>query len=43
MPLIDQAPSVFEGRHTKAENVDVDELYKKIGKLEMVVILGPMN
>ena len=33
--LLDHAPSVFEGRHVKAEHVDVDELYKKIGKLEM--------
>ena len=33
--LLDQAPSVFEGRQTKADHVDVDELYKKIGKLEM--------
>ncbi|HQU00539.1 MAG TPA: IS3 family transposase [Acidimicrobiales bacterium] len=33
--LLDQAPSVFEGRHAKADTVDVDELYKKIGKLEM--------
>jgi transposase len=33
--LLDQAPSVFEGRHVKADHVDVDELYKKIGKLEM--------
>jgi transposase len=33
--LLDQAPSVFEGRQTKAEHVDVDELYKKIGKLEL--------
>jgi len=27
--------SVFEGKHTKADVVDVDELYKKIGRLEM--------
>ena len=33
--LLDLAPSLFEGRHTKVNNVDVDELYKKIGKLEM--------
>ena len=33
--LLDQASSVFEGRQTKAASVDVDELYKKIGKLEM--------
>ena len=33
--LLDQASSVFEGRQTKAVNVDIDELYKKIGKLEM--------
>jgi transposase-like protein len=33
--LLELAPSVFEGKHTKAEVVDVDELYKKIGKLEM--------
>jgi len=33
--LLDQASSVFEGRQTKVASVDVDELYKKIGKLEM--------
>ena len=33
--LLDSAASLFEGRQTKAVNVDVDELYKKIGKLEM--------
>ena len=33
--LLESAPSVFEGRHAKADHVDVDELYKKIGKLEM--------
>jgi hypothetical protein len=33
--LPESAASLFEGRHTKADNVDVDELYKKIGKLEM--------
>ena len=33
--LLESASSLFEGRHTKADNVDVDELYKKIGKLEM--------
>ena len=33
--LLDHAPSVFEGRQTKINTVDVDELYKKIGKLEM--------
>ena len=33
--LLDSTPSLFEGRHTKAVDVDVDELYKKIGKLEM--------
>ena len=33
--LLDQASSVFEGRQTKTASVDVDELYKKIGKLEM--------
>jgi transposase len=33
--LLESASSLFEGRHTKAEHVDVDELYKKIGKLEM--------
>jgi transposase-like protein len=32
--LLNQAPSVFEARHTKADTVDVDELYTKIGKLE---------
>jgi transposase len=33
--LLELAPSVFEGKHTKADVVDVDELYKKIGRLEM--------
>ena len=33
--LLDQASSVFEGRQTKTASVDVDELYKKIGKLEI--------
>ena len=33
--LLESASSLFVGRHTKADNVDVDELYKKIGKLEM--------
>ena len=33
--LLESATSVFEGRHAKADHVDVDELYKKIGKLEM--------
>jgi transposase len=34
--LLDSASSVFEGKHAKAEaSVDVDALYKKIGRLEM--------
>ena len=33
--LLDSASTLFEGRQTKASTVDVDELYKKIGKLEM--------
>jgi transposase len=34
--LLEDAPSVFEGkRPAKSDVVDVDELYKKIGKLEM--------
>ena len=34
--LLESAPSVFEGKHTRAEaSVDIDELYKKIGRLEM--------
>ncbi|HVB00990.1 MAG TPA: transposase [Acidimicrobiales bacterium] len=34
--LLDSAASVFESSHVKAEApVDVDALYKKIGKLEM--------
>lgn len=34
--LFEDAPSVFEGkRPAKSDEVDVDELYKKIGKLEM--------
>jgi transposase len=34
--LLESAPSVFEGKHTKANPpVDIDVLYKKIGKLEM--------
>lgn len=33
--LLESAASLFEERQTKAVNVDVDELYTKIGKLEM--------
>ena len=34
--LLESASSVFEGkRPTKSDEVDTDELYKKIGKLEM--------
>jgi len=34
--LLDSAASVFESSHAKADApVDVDALYKKIGKLEM--------
>ena len=33
--LLESAPSVFEGKHPKADVVEVDELYRKIGKLEM--------
>jgi transposase len=34
--LLEDAPSVFEGkRPSKGDAVDIDELYKKIGKLEM--------
>lgn len=34
--LLGSASSVFEGkRPAKADSVDIDELYKKIGKLEM--------
>jgi transposase-like protein len=33
--LLELAPSVFEGKHPKADVVDVDALYKKIGRLEM--------
>jgi transposase len=34
--LLESAASVFEGRNTRAEeSVDVDALYKKIGRLEM--------
>ena len=34
--LLEDAPSVFEGkRPAKSDAVDIDELYKKIGKLEM--------
>ena len=34
--LLEDAPSVFEGkRPSKVDAVDIDELYKKIGKLEM--------
>jgi transposase len=34
--LLEAASSVFEGKHAKAEaTVDVDALYKKIGRLEM--------
>jgi transposase len=34
--LLESAPGVFEGKFTRAEeNVDVDALYKKIGRLEM--------
>ena len=34
--LLELVPSVFEGKHARAEaSVDVDALYKKIGQLEM--------
>jgi len=33
--LLNSASTLFEGRRTKASTVDVDELNKKIGKLEM--------
>ena len=34
--LLEDAPSVFEGkRPSRSTEVDIDELYKKIGKLEM--------
>jgi transposase-like protein len=34
--LLESASSVFEGKHpAKSDVVDIDELYKKIGKLEM--------
>ena len=34
--LLESASSVFEGKHpAKSDVVDTDELYKKIGKLEM--------
>jgi transposase-like protein len=33
--LLESAASVFEGKHTAKSDVDTDELYKKIGKLEM--------
>ena len=33
--LLDRASSFFEGRQTKANTFDVDELYKKVRKLEM--------
>jgi transposase-like protein len=34
--LLEAASSVFEGKHAKAEvTVDIDTLYKKIGRLEM--------
>jgi transposase len=43
--LLESAPSVFEGkRPAKSESVDIDELYKKIGKLEMerdFLAIGP--
>ena len=33
--LLELAPSVFDGKHTRTEaSVDVDALYKKIGRLE---------
>ena len=34
--LLDSASSVFEGKHANTEaSVDVDALYRKIGRLEM--------
>ncbi len=33
--LLESASSVFEGKHPVKSDVDTDELYKKIGKLEM--------
>ena len=33
--LLESAASVFEGKHTTSEPVDVDALYRKIGRLEM--------
>jgi len=33
--LLDSTLSFFEGRDAKGDNVDMDEIYKKIGKLEM--------
>ena len=34
--LLEDAPTLFEGkRPAKLDEVDIDELYKKIGKLEM--------
>ena len=34
--LLEDAPSVFAGKRlSKVDAVDIDELYKKIGKLEM--------
>jgi transposase len=50
--LLDSAASVFEGKHTRAEeSADVDALYRKVGRLEMERdflvsrpgILGPAN
>jgi len=34
--LLELAPSVFDGKHTRTEaSVDVDALYKKFGRLEI--------
>ena len=34
--LLDSASTLFEGKHTRVQpSVDVDALYKKIGRLEM--------
>jgi transposase-like protein len=33
--LLESAGSVFEGKRPAKSDVDIDELYKKIGKLEM--------
>ena len=33
--LLESASNVFEGKHPVNSDVDTDELYKKIGKLEM--------